>query len=262
MDISQDKTVVLTPHSGGGGGPFLGNALPNGYVLQGRYVIEEKLGAGGFGITYLAKHRYLEDMWVAIKEYLPEGAAVRDESSRVHAISEQHGKIYSWGLHRFLDEARLLRQFQHPNIVSVVDFFEANDTAYMVMDYVRGHSVQDELDAGRKFSEGEMRHLIYQLLDALNLIHQHGLYHRDISPDNILLSRAGEVKLADFGIAKASIHLSRTRPGQIKGKLAYMSPEQARGATLDHRSDRGVLEHEAALALGHHEPDQPVVLHP
>ena len=208
MDISQDKTVVLTPHSGGGGGPFLGNALPNGYVLQGRYVIEEKLGAGGFGITYLAKHRYLEDMWVAIKEYLPEGAAVRDESSRVHAISEQHGKIYSWGLHRFLDEARLLRQFQHPNIVSVVDFFEANDTAYMVMDYVRGHSVQDELDAGRKFSEGEMRHLIYQLLDALNLIHQHGLYHRDISPDNILLREEDDSPvLIDFGSARYEMRM-------------------------------------------------------
>lgn len=210
MDRSQDKTVVLTPRSsgGGGGGPLLGNALPNGYVLQGRYVIEKQLGAGGFGITYLAKHRYLEDIWVAIKEYLPEGAAVRDETSRVHPISSQHDKIYSWGLHRFLDEARLLRQFQHPNIVSVEDFFEANDTAYLVMNYIRGRSIQTELDNGREFNEDELRHIIYQLLDALNRIHRDGLFHRDISPDNILLREEDDSPvLIDFGSARYEMRM-------------------------------------------------------
>ena len=208
MDKSQDKTVVLTPQSGASENPQLGNALPIGYVLQGTYVIEAQLGAGGFGITYLAKHRYLDDMWVAIKEYLPEGAAVRDESSRVHPISERHDKIYSWGLHRFLDEARLLRQFQHPNIVSVENFFEANETAYMVMNFVRGKSIQAELDSGRRFSEQELRDIIYQLMDALNTIHRHGLYHRDISPDNILLREEdGAPVLIDFGSARYEMRM-------------------------------------------------------
>lgn len=162
--------------------PRILNALPNGYVLQGRYVIEAQLGSGGFGITYLAKHRYLEDIWVAIKGYLTEGAAVRDSSSRVHAISEQRHKIYAWGLRRFLDEARLLCQFKHPNIDSIEDFFEANNTAYLVMNDVHGRSIQADQDAGRKFDKATLRGIVYTLLKALNLIHCDGLYHRDISP--------------------------------------------------------------------------------
>jgi serine/threonine protein kinase len=207
MDKKQDKTILLNPRRGGDG-PSKGNALPNGHVLQGRYLIEARLGAGGFGITYLAKHRYLEDLWVAIKEYLPEGAAVRDSSSRVHAVSEHHKKIYSWGLHRFLDEARLLRQFKHPNIVSVEDFFEANETAYMVMNYVRGRSIQADLDAGRQFSEDELRKILYPILDALRLIHLDGLYHRDISPDNILLREENDSPvLIDFGSARYEMRM-------------------------------------------------------
>lgn len=186
----------------------MGNALPNGYILEGRYVIEDKLGSGGFGITYLAKHRYLEDIWVAIKEYLPAGAAVRDSNSRVHAISKEHGKIYSWGLERFLDEARLLRQFKHPNIVSVSDFFEANNTAYLVMDYIQGRSIQADLDAGKKFDEDKLRCIVYPLLKALKLIHHDGLYHRDISPDNILLrEQDNSPVLIDFGSARYEMRM-------------------------------------------------------
>ncbi len=239
MDRSKDKTIIRTPQRGNGGSGE-GNALPNGYVLQGRYVIEAQLGSGGFGITYLAKHRYLEDLWVAIKEYLPEGAAIRDSTSRVHAISEQHNKIYAWGLHRFLDEARLLRQFKHPNIVSVEDFFEANNTAYLVMNYVRGRSIQADLDAGRKFDEAQLRRIVYPLLKALNLIHRDGLYHRDISPDNILLREQDDSPvLIDFGSARYEMRMhgpeqtgaDRAHTPTTIFKQGYSPIEQYEGTT-------------------------------
>jgi len=214
MDISDDKTVIGMPMRDTEHGDD--NWLSKGYVLQGRYVIEAPLGAGGFGITYLAKHPYLAE--VAIKEYLPDGAAVRDSGSQVHVISERYNKMYSWGLHRFLDEARLLRQFNHPNIVSVQDFFEANNTAYLVMNYVRGRSLQAELDGGRVFDEEHLRNIIYPLLDALQCIHREGLYHRDISPDNILLrEKDGTPVLIDFGSARYAMHMhgaEQTKDGQ------------------------------------------------
>lgn len=207
MEGSQDKTVIRAPKRGPDDSEE-GNALPNGYILHERYVIESRLGSGGFGITYLAKHKYLEDIWVAIKEYLPEGAAVRDSSSRVHAKSGQYSKIYLWGLQRFLDEARVLRKFKHPNIVSVKDFFEANNTAYMVMNYVRGRSIQAELDAGLRFDEDKLRAIVYPLLKALKLIHGKKLYHRDISPDNILLRKKDDSPvLIDFGSARYEMRI-------------------------------------------------------
>ena len=208
MDPSDAKTLIQQRPERGPEGSGKGNALPEEYILEGRYFIEKVLGSGGFGITYLAKHRYLNDIWVAIKEYLPAGAAVRDSDSRVHVISEQHSKIYSWGLERFLDEARLLRQFQHPNIVSVSDYFEANNTAYLVMDYVKGRSIQTELDAGKQFDENKIRRIVYPLLTALQLIHRDGLYHRDISPDNILLREEdGSPVLIDFGSARYEMRM-------------------------------------------------------
>ena len=204
MEESQDKTKVQ-PLKRGPGNSDDGNALPNGYILEGRYIIESRLGSGGFGITYLAKHRYLENIWVAIKEYMPVDSALRDSDSRVHAISEKYSDIYLWGLKRFLDEARLLHQYKHPNIVSVSDYFEANNTAYLVMDYVRGRSIQADLDEDLEFGETKLRSIVYPLLDALKLIHSDGLYHRDISPDNILLreeaSPAARVSLAPAAAA-------------------------------------------------------------
>lgn len=202
MEESQDKTIIRPPKRGPGDSGE-GNALPNGYILEGRYIIESRLGSGGFGITYLAKHRYLENIWVAIKEYMPVDAALRDSDSRVHAISEKYSDIYLWGLNRFLDEARLLHQYKHPNIVSVSDYFEANNTAYLVMDYVRGRSIQAYLDEGLEFDENQLRRIVYPLLDALKLIHHDGLYHRDISPDNILLREEDNSPvLIDFGSAR------------------------------------------------------------
>ena len=208
QDLSESKTQYKTVPKRISEGPDKENALPEMYILEGRYTIEKVLGSGGFGITYLAKHRYLEDIWVAIKEYLPAGVAVRDSDSHVHVISEQHSKIYSWGLERFLDEARLLRQFQHPNIVSVSDYFEANNTAYLVMDYVKGHSIQSDLDAGIQFDENKIRRIVYPLITALQLIHREGLYHRDISPDNILLREEDDSPvLIDFGSARYEMRM-------------------------------------------------------
>lgn len=204
MDRSNETTVIREPKHY----PTQVNSLAKGHVLQDRYVIEKELGAGGFGITYLAKHRYLDDMAVAIKEYLPNGTAVRDSGMHVHVLSRRYSKLYSWGLHRFLDEARLLRQFKHPNIVTVLDFFEANNTAYLVMNYIQGRSLQAELDGGRVFDEAKLRSIVYPLLDALQLIHSEGLFHRDISPDNILLLEEDDTPiLIDFGSARYAMRM-------------------------------------------------------
>mgnify|MGYP000632766262 CR=1 FL=1 len=161
---------------------------------------DAELGAGGFGITYLAKHRYLEDIWVAIKEYLPDGAATRDSGSRVHVISDRYNKMYSWGLHRFLDEARLLRQFNHANIVSVQDFFEANNTAYLVMNYEPGKNLGRYIKKRKGgLSSNFLMTVFPPLLDALELIHSRQQLHLDIKPSNIHLRPGGKPLLLDFG---------------------------------------------------------------
>lgn len=146
----------------------------------------------------------------------------------------------------FIDEARLTRMFDHPNLVRVEDFGQAQGVHFIVMEYVDGVPFSSLLKrAGGPLSYEVGSWLIAQICLALDYVHgQHDaegqplrIIHRDVSPDNILLSRYGDVKLSDFGIAKARIQLTRTRPGQIKGKFAYMSPEQSLQGDLDHRSD-------------------------
>ena len=177
-------------------------ALPVGHQVH-WYEIRAVVGQGGFGITYLAKDTNLDHL-VAIKEYLPTNLAVRSGESTVHPVSEGRSSIFDWGLERFVREARTLAKFKHPNIVTVFSVFEANGTAYMVMEYERGVNLEQAVDAGLALGEAQLLGIVHPLLDGLELVHGGGFIHRDIKPENVLLRKDGSPVLLDFGSARES----------------------------------------------------------
>src|SRR5260370_6452733 len=176
-------------------------------VLQEQYVVGRMLGHGGFGITYLGWDLHLERK-LAMKEYLPSAMASRDSgNSKVIPNAGQLEKDFDWGLERFLDEARTLARFQNqPGIVAVSNFFRANGTAYLVMEYVEGITLDDYLKRkeGRIPFEKALR-IMMPVMDALREVHKANIMHRDISPDNVYLCNSGPVKLLDFGAARYAI---------------------------------------------------------
>ena len=179
------------------------NALPVGFQLN-EYQIESVLGkSGGFGITYLATDTNLHQQ-VAIKEYLPSDFAVREGKSTVCALSTSDEDSFQWGLKRFIEEARTLARFNHPNIVKVLRFFEGNGTAYMVMEYQEGQSLTEYLK-DHVISEEELLQIVLPLLDGLEEIHRTGFLHRDIKPTNIYMRYDGMPVLLDFGSARIAI---------------------------------------------------------
>lgn len=176
-------------------------ALPAGYVLH-EFSIVSVLGSGGFGITYLARDNNLQ-CEVAIKEYLPTDLAVRTAGRTVCARTEAETHGYRIGLERFLAEARVLASFRHRNIVRVTRFFEANNTAYMVMDYERGLSLRDWLKQHGEVDEAQLLKMFLPLLDGLEVVHRAGVVHRDIKPANIYVREEdGSLVLLDFGAAR------------------------------------------------------------
>lgn len=179
------------------------NALHTGHKLH-WYEIVSILGQGGFGITYLANDPNL-DLLVAIKEFLPMELAVRESDSSLHPVSDGHSDTYGWGLDRFLSEAQTLARFRHPNIVRVLSVFEANNTAYMVMEYEQGKSLEDALKFRRIEGEEQLLGLLFPLLDGLELVHAAGFIHRDIKPDNIYMREDGVPVLLDFGSARQAL---------------------------------------------------------
>ena len=179
------------------------HALPEGYRLH-WYEIDSILGQGGFGITYLARDSNLEQL-VAIKEFLPSDLAVRTQDSTVQPLSAGHTDTYGWGLNRFLTEARTLAKFRHPNIVRVMSVFEANNTAYMVMEYERGESFENLLKFKQVGGEQTLKNILLPLLDGLELVHDAGFIHRDIKPSNVYLREDGVPVLLDFGSARLAL---------------------------------------------------------
>lgn len=173
------------------------NALPDGYKLH-WYEIHGILGRGGFGITYLALDTNLNHE-VAIKEFLPTDLAMRASDSSIHPISDDHSDTFEWGLNRFITEAQTLAQFRHPNIVLVHSVFEANGTAYMVMEYEKGESLDQAYNLKRLTTEDELLAVLFPLMDGLQRIHKSGFVHRDIKPKNIYLRDDGRPVLLDFG---------------------------------------------------------------
>ena len=179
------------------------HALPVGYQLH-WFQIESILGVGGFGITYLARDGNLKRS-VAIKEFLPSDLSVRREDSTVEPVSENESETFRWGLDRFLSEARTLARFQHPNIVGVHSVFEANNTAYMVMEYEQGHSFGAVLREPDRCREESLRALLMPLLDGLERVHEAGFVHRDIKPNNLFVRDDGSPVVLDFGSARQAL---------------------------------------------------------
>ncbi len=181
--------------------------LSPGTILDNKYLIGRVLGHGGFGITYLGLDLNLQ-MRVAIKEHLPRDLATRHkDGSTVIPYSEQEADSYIYGMNKFIEEGRTLARFaDHPNIVSVINFFEANDTAYLIMLYLEGNNLQDFLkNRGGRLSETEAVPMITMVLDGLRAIHRANLLHRDIKPANIFLTKEGSIRLVDFGSARRAM---------------------------------------------------------
>ena len=177
-------------------------ALPSGYALQ-EYRIESTLGVGGFGLTYLATDGNL-NMRVAIKEYLPSELAIRCEDQSIRSKSDHTLEKFNWGRARFLDESRTLASFRHPNIVRVMRFFEANQTAYMVMEFVAGKPLNEWVRTRRPINPLFLSEMSLALLGGIEVIHNSGFLHRDIKPGNIFLRDDGTPVLLDFGSARAA----------------------------------------------------------
>ncbi len=182
-----------------------GNMLPVGFYL-GEFELTKVLGEGGFGIVYLAEDHSLGRR-VALKEYMPSSLAQRVGGTQVSVKSERHRETFEAGLKSFVNEARLLAQFDHPSLVKVYRFWEANGTAYMVMPFYEGITLKDELKAmGAPPDEAWLLELLEPLSEALAVIHAEQCYHRDIAPDNvILLKGSNRPLLLDFGAARRVI---------------------------------------------------------
>lgn len=180
--------------------------LSPGTVLTEQYVVGRVLGHGGFGITYLGWDLNLARK-IAVKEYFPAGIAIRESgTSHVSAYSGNMQKDYQWGLDRYLDEARVLARFDHPNISSVINFFRGNGTAYMILDYLDGMTFEKFLDRrGGKASWQDVTRIMLPVMDALREVHKSSILHRDISPDNIYILKTGQVRVIDFGAARYAL---------------------------------------------------------
>ncbi len=202
-------------------------ALPAGSKL-GRYQVLRRIAVGGMAELYLARHvgRAGFEKMVAIKRVRPHLA--------------EDGEF----VQMFLDEARLAASLEHSGIASVFDFGSVGNEHFMAMEYIHGKNVRDLLKAGAVPLDCALT-IVKQVAAALHYAHERcgadglplGLVHRDVSPSNVLVSWDGDVKLCDFGIAKATTQSSATRTGTIKGKLSYMAPEQIRGEAVDRRAD-------------------------
>jgi len=199
-----------------------------------KYRIIRKLDAGGMAAVFLAESESIKGFKrrVAIKRILP------------HLTKNKRF------VQMFLDEARLSLQLQHANIVSVFDIGKADNTFFIVMDFIDGANLKNVIDMTKKRGElipmEQAIYIVREICEGLAYAHDQrdmesgeplGIVHRDVSPPNILISIRGEIKLTDFGLAKATSQLEQTDPGVVKGKFSYLSPEAAAGTDLDSRAD-------------------------
>ena len=201
-------------------------ALRAGTVLNDRYIVGRVLGQGGFGITYVAFDTQLQAK-VAVKEYMPSEMATRVEGTTVSIMMDTRAEDFTYGAERFQEEARTLAKFiGHPNIAGVSSYFDENDTSYFVMDYIEGVSFKSYIaNNGGKVSVDETLNVMIPVLRALTSVHAEGFIHRDVTPDNIYISKDGNVKLLDFGSARYSIG-DKSKSLDVILKVGYAPKEQ------------------------------------
>lgn len=244
-------------------------ALPTGTQL-GDFRLDAVIGHGSFGITYRAFDGQLAKV-VAIKEYLPVEFAVRHGDSEVVPRGARFAEDFAWGRERFLDEARALARFRHPHIVPVLRYFEANGTAYTVMEFEDGRSVAELLrEPGRRLPPDDVRRLADGLLSGLAAVHAQNFLHRDIKPSNVIIRRDSVPILIDFGAARLAVS------GRTQTLTSVLTPQYApieqyavdgrQGPWSDIYSAAAVLHHaivgrpppEAAARVGN-DPYRPLV---
>ncbi len=168
----------------------------------GEFELLRLLGVGGFGIVYLAFDHALERE-VAVKEYMPASLVGRTETMHVSLRSQSDAEVFALGLRSFVNEAKLLARFDHPSLLKVYRFWEANGTAYMAMPVLRGRTLKEiRQEMGGAPEESWLRTMLMQLLGAIEKLHSEGVYHRDIAPDNIQIEPDGRPVLMDFGAAR------------------------------------------------------------
>ena len=243
-------------------------ALPMGTLLN-EFRLEEILGSGGFGITYRALDTHLQRK-VAIKEFFPNDLATRLASYKVAAQSPDDAGEFARQLKRFLHEATILAQLNHPNIVKVSRYLQANGTGYFVMEYLDG------LNLGQYFArrskppaQADLLRILHPILDGLECLHSQKLLHRDLKPDNILVVGENRPVIIDLGVAKSTVRYSVTgeafcAPGytpfeqyQTHGNMGPWTDIYALGASL-HKIITGELPPESLKRLDH-DPYLPLV---
>ncbi len=246
-------------------------ALPLGTRL-GDYRLDAVIGHGGFGITYRAFDSQLAKI-VAIKEYLPVEFAVRLASGNVVPRAHRLAEDFTWGRERFLDEARALARFRHPHIVPVLRYFEANGTAYTVMEFEDGRSVGQLLhERGKRLPPPEVLSLATGLLNGLAAVHAQGFLHRDIKPSKIMVRTDGVPVLIDFGAARQAMGgRTQTLTGILTPQYAPIEQyvlDSKQGPWSDIYSAAAVLHHaiaghpppEAAARVGSADPYRPLAV--
>ena len=214
-----------------------------GTILYDRYIIGRVLGYGGFGVTYIGWDGRLEQK-VAIKEYLPGEFSTRMPGrSQITVFNGDKSEQFHDGLRKFVEEAKRLAKFQNePGIVKIFDSFEENETAYIVMEYLDGETLTSYLKRNKTIPGDQAVEMLTPLMESLQVVHEEGLLHRDIAPDNVFLTKDGQVKLIDFGASRYAT-TSHSRSLTVIIKPGYSPEEQYRS-----RGDQGPYTDVYALA--------------
>ena len=219
--------------------------LPGTILSNGKYVVEKVLGIGGFGITYYAKHTLLNKC-CAIKEFFIDGRCMRDiQNHTVQVQSEKDKEAFEKYRQKFIEEARMLEKLDHPNIVKILDVFEENNTSYIAMPFIKGLTLQSMVEVFGKLDYPTAVKYISQITEAIGYIHQHHILHRDIKPDNIIITPEDKAILIDFGSAREFVH-GKMQSHTLILTQGYAPPEQysntgCKGAYTDIYSLGGVL---------------------